>query len=125
MLVQGIGLLLGIVFVVEVGHAESMGALIAAMIGFGLCKGVYDAGIFASVFEFVRPLERASVVGLMNLLGWGGGALGPLAVGLLATYGHGTAMERMSNAIAWSGAAYAGAAILVLSALRTYRTTPH
>ena len=125
MLVQGIGLLLGIVFVVAVGHASTMEALIAAMIGFGLCKGVYDAGIFDSVFEFVRPSERASVAGLMNLLGWGGGALGPLAVGLLSTYGHGTAMERMSHAIGWSGAAYAAAAVLVLSALRLYRISPH
>jgi len=125
MLVQGIGLLLGIIFVVKVGNAASMGALIAAMIGFGFCKGVYDAGIFATVFEFVRPAERASVAGLMNLLGWGGGALGPLAVGLLSTYGHGSAMERMSNAIAWSGSAYAVAAVLVLSAWWTYRITPH
>jgi hypothetical protein len=34
-------------------------------------------------------------------------------------------MERMSNAIAWSGTAYAFAAVLVLSAWRIYRTTPH
>jgi MFS family permease len=125
MLVQAVGLLVGIVFVAEVGDATTMPGLIVAMIGFGLCKGIYDAGIFASVFEFVRPSERASVAGLMNLLGWGGGALGPLAVGLLSTYGGGTTMDRMSHAIGWSGAAYAAAAALVLSAWRIYRVSPH
>ena len=124
MLVQGIGLFSGVVFVVAVGRASTMEALIVAMLGFGLCKGIYDAGIFASVFDFVMPQERASVVGLMNLIGWGGGALGPLVVGLISTYGSGAPMERMSNAIAWSGGAYLAAGILVFSAYLIYRVRP-
>ena len=102
-----------------------MGMLMIAMACFGLCKGVYDGGIFASVFEFVEPVQRGSVAGMMNLLGWGGGALGPLAVGLFSTYGSGVAMERMSGAIAWSGLAYLAAALLILGSLRIYRRMPH
>ena len=92
---------------------------------FGFCKGAYDGGIFASVFEFVEPGQRASVVGLMNLLGWGAGALGPLAVGILSTYGSGTPMERMSSAIAWSGIAYLVAAGLIMGSFWIYRRMPH
>jgi MFS family permease len=93
-----------------------------AMVCFGLCKGAYDGGIFASVFDFVSPRERASVAGLMNLLGWGGGALGPVAIGLAATYGTGEQMDRMSGAIAWSGLAYLAAAGLIITAFTLYRT---
>lgn len=125
MLVQVSGLLLGTLCVVAVAVAPTMGMLMIAMACFGLCKGVYDGGIFASVFEFVEPGQRASVVGLMNLLGWGGGALGPLAVGILSTYGSGTPMERMSSAIAWSGLAYLVAAGLIMGSFWIYRRMPH
>jgi hypothetical protein len=58
----------------------------------------------------------------MNLLGWGGGALGPVAIGLAATYGTGPQMERMSGAIARSGLAYLAAAGLIITAFTLYRT---
>ena len=125
MIVQAVGLIAGSFCVVAVAWAPTMELLLAAMICFGLCKGTYDGGIFASVFEFVKPGQRASVAGLMNLLGWGGGALGPLMVGLFSTYGSGTQMERMSVSIAWSGAAYLMAAGLILVSLRIYRRSPH
>ena len=118
MLVQAVALLLGAFCVVAVGHAATMAFLVVSMICFGLCKGAYDGGIFASVFDLVTPQERASVAGLMNMIGWGGGALGPLAIGLVSTYGHGTSMELMSGGIAWSGIAYLAAAGLILAAFR-------
>ena len=122
MLVQAVALMAGSFCVVLVGRAPTMEALMGAMVCFGLCKGAYDGGIFASVFDFVSPQERASVAGLMNLLGWGGGALGPVAIGLAATYGTGPQMERMSGAIAWSGLAYLAAAGLIITAFSCYRT---
>ena len=118
MLIQAVALVIGSFCVMAVGHAQTMSLLIGAMLCFGFCKGAYDGGIFASVFDLVPPGERASAAGLMNMLGWGGGALGPLAIGLVSTYGHGTPMERMSMGISWSGVAYLMAAGLILSALR-------
>lgn len=128
MLVQAAALLLGALCVVLVGAAPTLPLLIGAMLCFGLCKGAYDGGIFASVFEFVGPGERASVVGLMNLCGWGGGALGPLLVGLVSTGGSdGAQMARMGEAISWSGLAYLVATGLILAAFRLYRaeSSPH
>ena len=118
MLVQATALFLGTFFVVSVGHASTMAELLLAMICFGLCKGAYDGGIFASLFDLVPTRERASAAGLMNMIGWGGGALGPLTVGLVATLGHGTQTERMSGAIAWSALAYLVASCLILAAYR-------
>jgi MFS family permease len=125
MLVQAAALLLGALCVVLVGAAPTLPLLIGAMLCFGLCKGAYDGGIFASVFEFVDPRERASAVGLMNLCGWGGGALGPLLVGIVSTGGTDCAqMGRMSAAISWSSLAYLVAVGLILAALRIYRAEP-
>lgn len=51
------------------------------MTGFGFCKGLYDSGIFASLFDAIEPRARGTPTGLMNTVGWGGGAVGPVAVG--------------------------------------------
>jgi hypothetical protein len=64
----------------------------------------------------------------MNLCGWGGGALGPLLVGLVSTGGSdGAQMARMGEAISWSGLAYLVATGLILAAFRLYReeSSPH
>ncbi len=56
-----------------------------ALTAWGFFKGLYDANIFASVFDVVRPEYRGSVAGYMNLVGWlGGGATAPVVVGFLA-----------------------------------------
>ncbi len=118
MLVQILGLLGGAGFVFWVGKASETLGLIAAMLCFGLCKGFYDSGIFASLYDVIEPGARGVAAGLMNTVGWGGGALGPLFVGLACKYGRGsTRTENMSNAIAICGGVYLVAAVLVLAAL--------
>jgi len=124
MIVQAVGLLLGSLCVVAVGKAGNMGVLLTSMICFGICKGAYDAGIFASVFDFVVPRERSSVAGLMNTLGWVGGAVATLMVGLFSSYGRGTQMERMSGAIVWSATGYLMAAGLLFMAYALHRAKP-
>jgi hypothetical protein len=58
------------------------------------------------------------VAGLMNTVGWGGGALGPLFVGLASRYGgQPSEVENMSSAIAFGGAVYLGAAVFVGAAI--------
>jgi fucose permease len=51
------------------------------LIGAGLCKGIYDSNIFASVFDVVRPEDRGVAAGLMNCLAWAGGFIAPFVVG--------------------------------------------
>jgi MFS family permease len=111
MLVQALGLLVGASFVGLVGLTSSVTTLLASMTLFGLCKGLYDANIFASLFDVVEPRARATAAGIMNTVGWGGGALGPLAVGFATQYGrHEKPIDNMSEAIAF------GAIIYVISA---------
>jgi MFS family permease len=110
------------VFVATVGLCTTTPVLIAAMTAFGLCKGCYDAGIFASLFDQVEPEARASAAGIMNTVGWSGGALGPLFVGLATHYGGGSsAVENMSRAIAAGGVVYLVCAALLLAAMAASR----
>ena len=119
-LVQAAGLAVGSVFVFGVGWTSTAGLLLLMMSLFGACKGIYDSNIFASIFDFVEPRARGTAAGLMNTVGWGGGALGPLIVGWLSQHGrHATEMENMSEAITLCSAVYvAGALLLIAAAMR-------
>jgi MFS family permease len=118
MLVQAAGLLAGAAFVVLVGRTADRTTLILAMTAFGLCKGLYDSGIFASLFDAIEPRARGTAAGLMNTVGWGGGALGPVFVGWASTHGSKpTEVENMSDAIAFGGIIYLAAAGLIAAAM--------
>jgi sugar phosphate permease len=119
MLVQALGLLAGSGPVFFVGITDNVNILLLAMTLFGLCKGLYDSNIFASLYDVIEPRARATAAGLMNTVGWGGGALGPLFVGWAAQNGrHATEVENMSEAIAACGAVYlVGAALLFVAIL--------
>jgi MFS family permease len=121
MLVQAIGLLVGAAFVVVVGRTGDTTTLILAMTAFGLCKGFYDSGIFASLFDAIEPRARGTAAGLMNTVGWGGGALGPVFVGWASKYGgRPTEVENMSEAIAFGGIVYLAAAALIVIAVALF-----
>ena len=117
MMVQAAGLLAGATFVFLVGHTTSVTVLLGSMTVFGLCKGFYDSGIFASILDVIEPRARGTAAGIMNTVGWGGGALGPLFVGLACKYGgQASEVENMSNAIAFGGVVYLfGAAMIGLA----------
>jgi MFS family permease len=116
-LVQAVGLFIGAGFVVLVGQADNRTTLLAAMAAFGACKGFYDSGIFASLYDAIEPRARATAAGIMNTVGWAGGAMGPLSIGWAATHGrHTSDVENMSEAIAWGGALYLIGAVLLLVA---------
>jgi MFS family permease len=79
--VQGAGLILAAPFVFLTGWSSSVPMLIAALVGAGLCKGIYDANIFAALFDVVRPEDRGTAAGLMNTVGWSGALVAPPLVG--------------------------------------------
>jgi len=123
--VQAIGLLGGAAFVFLVGHTASVSTLIASMVVFGFCKGFYDSGIFASLYDAIEPRARGTAAGVMNTVGWGGGAFGPWFVGWLAEHGaRPTKIENMSNAIAFGGVIYLGGAALLITAIFLLGKTP-
>lgn len=119
--VQAIGLFVGAIFVAIVGLTSERTTLLFAMTLFGLCKGLYDSNIFAALYDVIAPEARATAAGIMNTVGWAGGAFGPLAVGFATKYGrHATAVENMSEAIAFGAVIYLVGGILLLFAIKSF-----
>ena len=86
MLAQSIGLLIGVPFVFLTGWTTSVAVLIAAMIGFGYFKGLYDANIFASLYDVVPVQLRGAAAGTLNSLGWLGAGFAPVAIAVSAAH---------------------------------------
>ncbi len=110
MLVQAAALAIGTPLVVAAGMAGRVEVILACLVGVGLCRGVYDANIFASAFDVTGPSRRGRVVGLMNLVGWAGGLLAPVTVGRLGD------RLTLGPALAWTALPYLGAALAALAA---------
>ena len=114
--VQALGLILGAPFVFLAGWSTSFWMVVAALSAAGLFKGIYDANIFASLFDVIDPGDRGTAAGLMNSVGWTGGFLRPTAVGL------GSAYFGLSLAIASTAAVYLLVGLLAFLAARLAET---
>jgi MFS family permease len=90
--VQSAGLILAAPFVYLTGTSRSLTLLVVGLIGAGLCKGIYDANIFAALYDVISPDDRGTAAGLMNTVGWTGGFAAPVVIGV--------ASERYGLAIA-------------------------
>ncbi len=87
--------------------------------GAGFCKGIFDANIFASLYDVVPVEDRGTAAGLMNTVGWTGGFIAPTVIGFTSQrYGLGAA-------IAWTAPVYLVSAVLAfLAAQVAVRTAP-
>jgi sugar phosphate permease len=89
--------------------------LVFALIAWGLFKGLYDANIFASMFDVIRPEARGTAAGCMNMVGWlGGGGTAPIVVGYIAQ------RSGLGLAIAMAAAVYLVAGLLLVTAILKY-----
>jgi MFS family permease len=111
MKVQALGLFCGVPFLFLSGWVTATAAALAAMIGFGLFKGVYDSNLWAALYDVVPIERRGSALGAMNSMGWLGGAAAQLSIGLASQrFGLGlclsaTAIIYLACAAAlWTGA---------------------
>ena len=108
---QAFGLLCGAPFVALCGLTHSVLVLVLALTAWGLFKGMYDANIFASLFDVIRPEARGTAAGFMNTVGWlGGGGSAPLVVGLIATH------YSLGTGIAVTSIVYVAAAVVLFVA---------
>ena len=113
MMVQAFAVFAGAPCVVLCGLTSSTVWLVVALTSWGFFKGIYDANIFASVYDVIPPEARGTAAGLMNTVGWlGGGAAAPLVIGILAEqYG-------LSVAIALASVVYLLAGAFLITAMR-------
>lgn len=116
-LTQAIGLLCGVPFLFLTGSTASIALLIIAMVGFGYFKGIYDANIFASLYDVVGVERRGAAAGILNSLGWLGAGFAPIAVAVGAEhYG-------MSAALSATAAIYLLIGVLLFAAARRFSSS--
>jgi MFS family permease len=112
LVVQMIGVLGGAPFVALCGLTASVGTVMFALTVWGFFKGLYDANIFASVFDVVPPEARGTAAGFMNAVGWlAGGGSAPLVIGIIAQ------RQSLGLAIALASTVYVAAGLLLLTGL--------
>jgi len=114
MMAQAVGLFAGVPFIFLTGWTLSIPALVLALIGFGYFKGMYDANIWASLHDVVRPERRATAVGVMNSIGWLGGGAGAYAVGVAAP------IFGMSGCLSANSVVYLCVGLLMVFGVRAY-----
>lgn len=93
-LIQAFGVLIGAPFVYITCRTHVLMVLMLCLALWGFFKGLYDANIFASLYDNIPIHARGVATGWMNTVGWlGGGGLAPLLVGWWAArHGLGVAM---------------------------------
>jgi sugar phosphate permease len=111
-LVQAIGIFLEAPFAAWCALTGSTKWLIVSLIFWGLFKSFYEANIFASVFDVIRPEARGTATGFMNMMGWlAGGGTAPVIVGYLAD------RIGLSHAMALTSLSYVVASVLLVTAV--------
>jgi predicted MFS family arabinose efflux permease len=86
--VQSVGLLAAAPFLFVVGYANSMGLVIAALLIFGLGRGIYDSNAMPVLCQIAPPELRSTGYGLLNLFSCVAGGVAAAGAGYLkATLG--------------------------------------
>ena len=120
MLTQAIGMMCGFPFLLLCGWTASLLLVAIALVCFGFCKGLYDANIWASLYDTIPVHRRGFAAGLMNSIGWLGGGLAPLGIA--------AATKRISlgTAISSTAAIYLvlGIAMVLVSRSFSAKNTP-
>jgi MFS family permease len=111
---QCVGLIGGVAFIFLTGWTLSIPVLIGALIGFGFFKGIYDANIWATLYDVVKPERRATAVGLMNSIAWLGAATAPTAIA------YGARSYGMSACLSASSLIYLCVGLLMIFGVRRY-----
>jgi sugar phosphate permease len=119
LLTQSLGLICGVPFLFLTGWTNSVPFLVLAMVGFGYFKGLYDANIFASLYDVVPVSRRGVAAGVLNSLGWLGGGFAPIVIALAASrYG-------MSACISATAGIYLFIGLLLFWGARHVRKPEH
>jgi MFS family permease len=117
--IQAVGVLCGAPFVALCGLTASTTWLVVALTAWGLFKGLYDANIFASMFDVIRPEARGTAAGFMNMVGWlGGGGTAPVVIGFISQH------RTLGFAIAATAAVYVLAGALLIAAIASIPKGP-
>jgi MFS family permease len=83
MLMQGIGLLVAIPFIIMMGHSHILLTVYIGFAGFGFARAFFDANTWPVLYDVIPEKYHASASGVMLMIGFGTGSLAPVVLGSL------------------------------------------
>jgi MFS family permease len=113
---QAFGAVLGIPFIYLSGTQVSAVPLLTYLTCFGLAEGIYDANIWASMYDVIHPSRRATMLGLANMIGWFGAGVATVGTGMAITRLHMTFGQVLSA----TAVIYAAVALLLIVAAAVF-----
>jgi MFS family permease len=113
---QAFGAVLGIPFIYLSGTQVEAVPLLIYLTCFGLAEGIYDANIWASMYDVIHPSRRATMLGLANMIGWFGAGLATVGTGMAITRLHMTFGQVLSA----TALIYAAVALLLIVAAAVF-----
>lgn len=114
--VQFGGLIVGAPFIYLLAVSNSPAAVYVGLGVFGVCRGLYDSNLFASLYEVVPPQRRATATGMMLCAAFLGGGCAPLLIGRMS------ALFPLASALSYTSIFYVvGAGFLLLDCALWFR----
>ena len=83
MVMQGIGLLIAVPFIVMMGHSTALWVIYIGFTGFGFARAFFDANTYTVLYDVVPEKYHSSASGVMIMTGFAIGALAPLVLGAI------------------------------------------
>ena len=113
-LVQMIGLLIGIPFIIIIGNSDSLLIIYSALAIFGFSRGIYDSNLLAALYDVVAIPYRATATGLLLMFGFIVGAASPFLLGKIKP------VFGLANGLAFLSVGFLFSSICILIALIFY-----
>ena len=83
MVMQGLGLLVAVPFIVMMGHSTVLWVVYLGFAGFGFARAFFDANTYTVLYDVIPEKYHSSASGVMIMTGFAIGALAPLALGVV------------------------------------------
>lgn len=111
---QCLGLALGAPFIALMGTGSTQFAVLAGSAGFGFFRGIFEANLYAVLFDVIVPKLRASASGFMIMFAFLTGACSPYLLGVLKP------SLGLAHGLASLGAVYLVGALAIALAWRVF-----
>lgn len=83
LLMQGIGLLCAVPFILLMGNSDVLFTLYIGLAGFGFARAFFDANTYAVLYDVIPVKYQSSASGVMLMVGFSVGSISPLVLGYL------------------------------------------
>ena len=82
-LMQGVGLLCAVPFIVLMGHSAGLASVFIGFAGFGFARAFFDANTYPVLYDVIPEKYHASAAGVMQMTGFAVGSLSPVILGAM------------------------------------------